>query len=152
MVRGRCLIQQSVIEGSTFKVSRPSTDTANDEPVIIQPALQTDDSDLAHLHKTTVKLTLSYRQMVFRIVRQRTVLSRSITSASEKAKEGDLSKYSPRGSVELDNRILGPIEPGRKRARRCQRDIDVQILSEVSVTFCDVLEGCMEEKYAQYAM
>ena len=53
LIRGRRLIQQSVIEGVTSKVSWPRTDTANDEPVIVQPALQTDGSDLAPLHKTT---------------------------------------------------------------------------------------------------
>ena len=53
VIRGRCLIQQSVIEGVTSKVSWPRTDTVNDEPVIVQPALQTDGTDLAPLHKTT---------------------------------------------------------------------------------------------------
>ena len=52
LIRGRCLIQQSVIEGVTSKVCWPRTDTANDEPVIVQQALQTDGSDLAPLHKT----------------------------------------------------------------------------------------------------
>ena len=34
----------------------------------------------------------------------------------------------------------------------CQRDIDVQILTEVSFTFCDALKGCIEAKPATYAM